>query len=289
MNKLECKLCGKKCKSSSGLGLHIKTHRITSEEYYINYLYIGNSPKCKLCDNTTKFENFSNGYHSYCSVKCSANDKDLQKIKSNTKLFIYGDKNYNNSEKMKFTKLSKYGNSGYNNIEKIKKTNLKKYGVDNISNVDFIKKKKKTTLLKNYGVDNPSKSKVIMERKIKTFMGIYGVDNPSKNNKIIQKIRLKAIKRKKIQGNGFQPNYNPEACKIIEQYGKEHGYNFQHAENGGEYHIKELGYFVDGYDKEQNVVIEYYEPFHKKQTDRDERRKQEIIDHLGCKFIILYE
>lgn len=103
------------------------------------------------------------------------------------------------------------------------------------------------------------------------------------------KMRLAHLKRIEEINGYVYPNYNPEACKIIDEYGKKHGYNFQHAENGGEYHIKELGYFVDGYDKEKNVVIEYYEPFHKKQVERDERRKQEIIDHLGCKFIEIKE
>ncbi len=85
------------------------------------------------------------------------------------------------------------------------------------------------------------------------------------------------------------PNHNRNSIKIIEQYGKDNGYNFQHAENLGEYHIKELGYFVDGYDKEKNVVIEYYETGHSKNIERDERRKQEIIALLGCDFIEIYE
>jgi hypothetical protein len=38
-----------------------------------------------------------------------------------------------------------------------------------------------------------------------------------------------------------------------------------------------------------NVVIEYYEKWHKKQTERDMRRKVEIIEHLGCEFIELNE
>ena len=65
--------------------------------------------------------------------------------------------------------------------------------------------------------------------------------------------------------------------------------DLQHAENGGEYHIKELGYWVDGYSEEKNIVIEYYESFHEKQKERDERRKQEIIEFLGCKFIEIKE
>jgi hypothetical protein len=104
----------------------------------------------------------------------------------------------------------------------------------------------------------------------------------------LKKIRLSNIETwsKKFK---VQPNYNPEACKIIDEYGKQNGYTFQHAESGGEHQIKELGYWVDGYDKDKNVVVEYYENYHKKQSDKDKRRKQEIINLLGCKFIELKE
>ena len=56
-----------------------------------------------------------------------------------------------------------------------------------------------------------------------------------------------------------------------------------------EYYIKELGYWVDGYDKERNTVIEYYEKYHEKQVQRDLNRETEICNHLGCDFIILWE
>jgi hypothetical protein len=66
---------------------------------------------------------------------------------------------------------------------------------------------------------------------------------------------------------------------------------FQHALNGGEYHIKELGYWIDGYDKHQNVVIEYdeYNHWHRKNRIKDENRRKEIIDFLKCKFILITE
>ena len=98
-------------------------------------------------------------------------------------------------------------------------------------------------------------------------------------------MRLAAIARMERNMGQVRPNYNPEACRLIEEYGKKHGYNFQHAENGGEFHIKELGYFVDGYDVEQNVVIEYDEPHHARQKEKDTQRQQEIIELLKCKFI----
>jgi len=90
---------------------------------------------------------------------------------------------------------------------------------------------------------------------------------------------------------GWIPRFNPKACQLIEDYGKEHGYNFQHALNGGEYHIKELGYWVDGYDKEKNVVIEYQEKHHNQiqNKQKDIIRKEKIISLLKCKFIEIYE
>jgi hypothetical protein len=90
------------------------------------------------------------------------------------------------------------------------------------------------------------------------------------------------------------PRYNVNSISLIEQYGRKYGYNFQHAENGGEYHIKELGYYLDGYDKEKNVVIEIDEPHHfntdgsLKQKDVD--RENEIRELLKCQFVrIKYE
>lgn len=88
----------------------------------------------------------------------------------------------------------------------------------------------------------------------------------------------------------WAPNYNPKACQIIEEFGNQNGYNFQHALNGGEFHIKELGYWIDGYDKEKNVVIEYQEKYHlnPKRIEKDKRRKEEIIKALKCKFIYIH-
>lgn len=100
--------------------------------------------------------------------------------------------------------------------------------------------------------------------------------------------RLSAIRRIERNKGQVKPNYNPGACKAIDKYGKQHGYDFQHAENGGEFHIKPLGYWVDGYDAEQNVVIEYDEPRHfvgGKLRPTDVQRQKEITEHLGCTFI----
>jgi hypothetical protein len=95
---------------------------------------------------------------------------------------------------------------------------------------------------------------------------------------------------KKFNGNQVIPGYNISSILILEQRAKELGItDLQHAENGGEYHIKELGYWVDGYSKEKNIVIEYYEKHHSRQNERDLRRQKEITDLLKCEFIIIKE
>jgi len=68
------------------------------------------------------------------------------------------------------------------------------------------------------------------------------------------------------------------------------GTHIQHAENGGEYHIKELGYWVDGYDKENNIIYEYDEKHHFNYDGtlryKDIQRQKEIEEHFPeCKFI----
>ena len=109
------------------------------------------------------------------------------------------------------------------------------------------------------------------------------------SKKTRMKMRMSHLKYIETVCGRVYPNFNPTACQKIDEYGKRHGYHFQHAKNGGEFHIKGLGYFVDGYDAKKNVVIEYYERAHQKTKEQDENRKREIINHLGCKFIELKE
>lgn len=93
---------------------------------------------------------------------------------------------------------------------------------------------------------------------------------------------------KKIREKTFFSRYNPKACDFMDKWGKINGYNFQHALNGGEYFISKLGYWVDGYDKEKNVVFEYDEKQHYTSEnlllEDDRNRMDKIIRNLSCKF-----
>jgi hypothetical protein len=110
------------------------------------------------------------------------------------------------------------------------------------------------------------------------------------------KMRLSAIKRinNNISNGGqIQPRYNPVACNYFNRLMEQNGVHIQHAENGGEFFIKELGYWVDGYDAENNVVYEFDESHHYSSNgtlkEKDAIRQQEIENILKCKIIRIKE
>jgi len=105
-------------------------------------------------------------------------------------------------------------------------------------------------------------------------------------------LRLKRIQElTENEFNGYQviPNFNPKACDVLDKISEKNNIHIQHAMNGGEFYIKELGYWVDGYDKENNVVYEFDEKKHfttnAELKEKDVNRQQEIENHLRCKFI----
>ena len=174
--------------------------------------------------------------------------------------------------------------------EKIRINKLKAKGGKsqlNIPKSDIHKENIRKSKLKYYKTNS-------VYNKNKTYIELFGI---TRANEIINKwntpersLKLRKHRISEIQKSSGQimPNYNKVSISIIEQYGKEHGYNFKHAENGGEVHIKELGYFLDAYDVDKNVVLEIDESYHFKNDKlrkKDKIRQQEIEDILKCKFI----
>jgi len=92
-----------------------------------------------------------------------------------------------------------------------------------------------------------------------------------------------------LTGKKIFPNFNVFACKLFDEINKLKSTNIQHALNEGELYIPELGYWVDGYDKENNIVYEYYEKEHKRKIKKDLIRQKEIQNFLNCDFIIIEE
>ena len=107
-------------------------------------------PKCKICGADVSFETRKGqwGYHLYCSGDCAMRDDVIKQQMFKTKELLYGDKNYNNkeklidtiskrtkeekreiSEKSKQTRLLKNNGKYFSDetIKRIKENNLNKY------------------------------------------------------------------------------------------------------------------------------------------------------------------
>jgi hypothetical protein len=122
--------------------------------------------------------------------------------------------------------------------------------------------------------------------KLKARPGkLNGNYNRKKRPEELEKMSESAKQR--IIRQGFSVCYNPSSIPIIENYGKENNYYFIHAENGGEYQIPNTTFFVDGYDINNNVVIEFDEKYHfsEKQKNKDKQRQDMIGSILNCRFI----
>ena len=96
---------------------------------------------------------------------------------------------------------------------------------------------------------------------------------------------IKKQRRERSLGQ-HTPNFNSYACTYFDSLNVQNNWNLQHALNGGE--IRVIGYSLDAYDKERNIVVEYDEPAHYNNVgqlkQKDVLRQERIITHLGCKF-----
>ena len=83
-------------------------------------------------------------------------------------------------------------------------------------------------------------------------------------------------------------NYNPKACEFIDKLNKEKGWNLQHALNGGE--VELYGYFVDGYDKEKNIIFEYDELSHERRNrkQKDLTKQNSLIKQINPVLFLRY-
>jgi hypothetical protein len=95
------------------------------------------------------------------------------------------------------------------------------------------------------------------------------------------KIRLARIKSLELNYGQIWPNYNPRACEYFREFDIVNGTKGQYAMyGGGEYQVKELGYFVDYFNADLNLIMEYDEPHHYDDQgnlrEKDVKRQREI-------------
>lgn len=117
------------------------------------------------------------------------------------------------------------------------------------------------------------------EYKIKMSNALKSVRNTDKYGEEFRR-KCRENKQKQIQRQGVQRTYNPTACNFMDQFNSKFGTKLQHGMNGGECQF--IGYSLDGYDKERNIVFEYDEPKHHISTVRqkDDERQKRLIECL---------
>jgi hypothetical protein len=118
-------------------------------------------------------------------------------------------------------------------------------------------------------------------KRTKYVKGMLGKkQSDSAKKKISRKAKLQLSRSK---GDGWRPFYNRTACAIFERINLHYGWNGRHAESGGEFKVGR--YWVDYFEPNLNLVIEYDEDHHKLQSRKDGIRKRFIVKKLGCTFI----
>lgn len=265
------------------------------------YIYGEDLNKCKSCNANTKFISFFKGYHQYCSKKCSiASDTRVKKIK-NTKLYRYGDSNYNNVEKSKKTCLEKYGvnNAGasLHSIEKAKNTRIKKYGSYSYNNLEkYIETNKRKygevhfTKLKSFRLLQSEKLKNSdYQLKMKNgFYKKYGVYYPSQVSEFFEKSKYKYTpyelpsgKVIKLQGyeyitiNELLKIYNENEIIYKQCDMPEIWYDYQHRKHR---------YYPDFYIPTDNLIVETKSEFTYNADISKNEAKFKAVKDLGYKF-----
>jgi len=160
-----------------------------------------------------------------------------------------------------------------------------------ISNYNFCDKKCHNEWMSKSGVmkgsNNPWYGKTASdEQKRKWSQQRTGEKHPWYGQKHKQEtkrvLRLKAIDRVQRQ-LGLKappfPSFNLKSCEWFAEFDKEYQTKGQYATNGGEYHIPELGYWVDYFNPKLKLIMEWDEEHHYingKLSEKDAMRQKEI-------------
>ena len=124
-------------------------------------------------------------------------------------------------------------------------------------------------------------SKETIEKRKKSLDGKIwsrGKDNPnfgSKRTKEQRENMSKAAKKRVIK-NGLVVNFNKDACKWFKLFDKKNNTNGMYATNDGEKQIDGTTYFVDYFNSDLKLIIEWDEPYHDNIIDKDIERENMI-------------
>lgn len=221
----------------------------------------------------------------YCSVKCyNAREKLINKF------CVVCNKRLTRKQKKFCSKTcyNSYRNSIHGNCFYCKKQLKRK---SKYCDVSCFKKHKLEMKRKNNGVCVVCGSTLNRKQKFCCSIKCYNEyklvnKNVLKGKPLSQKhkkkLRFSAINRiKKAMKDGaqIQPNYNRKACEWLAKFDIANKTNGIYATNGGEYFVKELGYWLDYINFDTKLIIEWDEEHHYfggKIKEKDLIRQKEI-------------
>lgn len=156
------------------------------------YKYYKGQTFC-YCGNSTKFIDFKRGYLTFCSSKCSSNDKTVREKYKNTCFSKYNTDNVSKSNDIKKKKektfIERYGKKNYLLTDNVKDIIRNKYGVNNVFQNEEIKDKIYNTNIEKYGHKFPILNKQIKDKSIETTITKYEVSHYSKSEEFKQRIK----------------------------------------------------------------------------------------------------
>ncbi len=273
---IKCQLCGKELIRITPT--HLKKHNYTSKQYRNEF---GNDSICSKENKKNQGTSLEKMIKKYGKIEGTRKWEEYKNKQAETNTFEYKHKKYG---------WSKEQFDAYNKSRAITFENLiKKYGEEEGTRKweEYRIKQaysgcKLFYFIEKYGkIEGTRKYKDICYKK-----GWCRNNQLSESHKCA--IRLGRIKEIEQRTGQVMPNYNPNSIPEIEKFGNDNGYNFHHAENGGEVKL-DIGYWPDGYDIENNIIVEYFEYWHNKQLKKDFKRLKEIQDHLNCQIFIIWE
>lgn len=160
--------------------------------------------KCKDCKHSETMlkeetqEKYKKTYQEKYGCDYGFQSKEIKRKSEQTKIKLYGDKNYTNKEKMKETNLKLYGSecvlSNKEIQEKIKTTCKERYGEESYIKTTEMREKSIQTMKDKYNVEYTAQSKELRNKMEQSCLVNYGVKYPYQNYEIYNKSQFKKIK-----------------------------------------------------------------------------------------------
>ena len=115
-----------------------------------------------------------------------------------------------------------------------------------------------------------------------------GLKGKTHSEETRKKMRISRINHIIENNGGIKPSINKRGFHYFTNLESENNWDGFFGFKNKEYYIKELGYFLDYYEPNLNIAIEYDEPLHYNTDntlkERDIIRMNMIKSHLNCRF-----